>query len=84
VTVDMSAGNKQLTISFNSPKLGAAYDQVTLDLTKGQIVKSSTAAVAGARSGGRAGKPATKAKVTAKAKVATKAKRGPAPKRHGK
>ncbi len=33
LTVDMSANTRQLTLTFNSPKLGANYDQVTVDLT---------------------------------------------------
>lgn len=56
LTVDMSGGNKQLTIAFNSPKLGVNYDQVTVDLTKNQIVKSSSV------------KSAAKTKATSKSK----------------
>jgi len=41
LTVDMTESNPQLTIAFNSPKLGANYDHVTVDLKKSRILKSS-------------------------------------------
>ncbi len=38
VTVDMRTAARQMTISFNSPKLGRNHDQVTVDLVQHKIV----------------------------------------------
>lgn len=38
VTVDMRNGKRQLTICFNSPKVGRNHDQVTVDLTTHKII----------------------------------------------
>jgi len=40
LTVDMSAKAKQLTIAFNSPKLGANFDHVTVNLVTSKIATS--------------------------------------------
>jgi Calcineurin-like phosphoesterase len=71
LTVDMSRGNRLLTIAFNSPRLGANYDQVVVDLTKNQIVKNesrvkSTAKKATTKTASKS--RATKSKTTSKRK----------------
>jgi hypothetical protein len=60
LTVDMSANAKQLTIAFNSPKLGVNYDQVTVDLATSQIVKAGGQGKSAMKAG--AVKPASKTK----------------------
>ncbi len=71
LAVDMSGNNNQLTIAFNSPKLGVNYDQVTVDLTKSQIVKSSNVKSAAKTN---TAKPASKSQ-TAKSRAAHKSKK---------
>ena len=62
LTVDMSANARQLTIAFNSPKLGANYDKVTVDLETSHIATSGAQGSSVVKTG--AIKPITKAKDT--------------------
>jgi hypothetical protein len=66
LTVDMSANNKRMTIAFNSPKLGANYDTVTVDLGTDQIVTIKGT-----------GKPPVKGKHKPRVKPPVKGKRKP-------
>ncbi len=75
LTVDVSGNNKLLTIAFNSPKLGANYDRVTVDLTKSRIVKSGSRVASAAKKA--AAKSASKGKTVrpkAKSKTARKSR----------
>ncbi len=44
VTIDMRSATKQMTISFNSPKLGRNHDQVTVDLVRHKIISNNAPA----------------------------------------
>jgi Calcineurin-like phosphoesterase len=61
LTVDMSAQAKQLTIAFNSTKLGANYDHVTVDLATNKIVMTKGPGTSQAK--GRVAKSSGKTKV---------------------